>query len=596
MRQIAQGFGRIHWALLLLAVGALLLPAWVWAQGEGAAPSPNPVLSLAIAPGLPDQVLAGTLNSPKPPGIYRSKDGGRQWAVINNGLRENMSVAGLTFDPQNAKLVFAADGGFGYLFRSKNGGDTWEEVPGFKDLLSPTSAVGKIYATIEHTKTLFYAGTRFDGVFRTDNGGDTWQKLSDGLAGEALRIRGFATYSNTLYIGTHNGLYALPAGGNSWTQVAGFPDTGIVFSLVVQASTLYVGTGDSLYRSNDGNTWEKVPNFPVTAINALVNTGRLIVVATDNGLWQGSGDTWQPSMLNGAPYAGAVFALTNTAKAPRTIYAGTQLDWVLRSDDEGVTFHAIGDMPTLDVKAALATATPTATPTHTPTNTPTPTDTATETNTPTPTNTATNTPLPTDTPTPTFTATGTNTVTETPLPTNTPLPTDTPIIAPTAVAAPAIAATVPVTSSGPISIAVALPTVVVGTPGQRPAATSPITNEISSATTPLPMITPVRVMTLSIPVATATLAPPPDSTLAATAVALAATNTPAPTLPPTLTPTATTTPTPTTTPTATATRVPIDVAKVVYASLPPIFVGASVLLVVVIVAAGMSVVRGPRDI
>ena len=176
------------------------------------------------------------------------------------------------------------------------------------------------------------------------------------------------TYSNTLYIGTHNGLYRLPAGVTTWAQVTTFPATGILFSLLVHDKALYVGTDDGLYRSADGDNWEKVANFPVTAVNALVSTGRLIVAATDTGLWNGAGDTWQPSMLNGAPYAGSVFALTNTPKAARTIYAGTQLDWVLRSDDEGVTFHAIADMPAIDVKAALATPTPTATPSiHPPT-------------------------------------------------------------------------------------------------------------------------------------------------------------------------------------------------------------------------------------
>jgi hypothetical protein len=55
---------------------------------------------------------------------------------------------------------------------------------------------------------------------------------------------------------------------------------------------------------------------------------------------------------------------------------------------------------------------------------------------------------------------------------------------------------------------------------------------------------------------------------------------------------------PTVTPTATppATRAPIDVARIVYTNLPPVFVGASVLLVAVIIAAGVSIVRGPRDI
>jgi hypothetical protein len=38
------------------------------------------------------------------------------------------------------------------------------------------------------------------------------------------------------------------------------------------------------------------------------------------------------------------------------------------------------------------------------------------------------------------------------------------------------------------------------------------------------------------------------------------------------------------------------VVQLISASLPPVFVGAGVLLLFVIIAAGLSVVRGPRDI
>ena len=61
-----------------------------------------------------------------------------------------------------------------------------------------------------------------------------------------------------------------------------------------------------------------------------------------------------------------VYALANTPRAPRTIYAGAADAWVLRSEDEGLTFAGAGALPPLDVAAALATATPTFTPTPTP--------------------------------------------------------------------------------------------------------------------------------------------------------------------------------------------------------------------------------------
>jgi len=56
-------------------------------------------------------------------------------------------------------------------------------------------------------------------------------------------------------------------------------------------------------------------------------------------------------------------------------------------------------------------------------------------------------------------------------------------------------------------------------------------------------------------------------------------------------------PTPTESAAQTApTREPVDVSRLVYSSLPPVFVGAGVLFLLVIVAAGLSVIRGPRDI
>ena len=89
----------------------VLLPTWVNAQGGGL-PTRNAVVSLAIMPGAPDKVLAGTLNAPDAPSVYRTADGGMTWTRASAGLVQEMSVAGLAFDPQNPRLVLAGDGGF----------------------------------------------------------------------------------------------------------------------------------------------------------------------------------------------------------------------------------------------------------------------------------------------------------------------------------------------------------------------------------------------------------------------------------------------------------------------------------------------------
>lgn len=639
-----------RWSLLIGLVGIfafISLPQSVSAQ-DPVIPVRNAIISVAVMPGAPDTVLAGTLNAPDPPGVYRTTDGGEGWERASDGLDENVSISGVVFDPQNVGLAFAGDGGVGLLYRSRDGGITWREVSGFRELLTANSAVGELYATVERGRTVFYACTRFNGVFRSTNGGNSWQQLNSGLGGDASRVRELVQFNDQLYAGTHAGLYRLPSGSEQWVAVSTFPAGNIVFSLVTDEvnDVIYAGTGGGIYRSTDGDTWERLGAFPNTVVYDLVSTGRLLVAATETGLWTGSGETWAQAVVDGLPYTSVVYAVANTRRAPRTIYAGTVSDWILRSDDEGETFASVrAGIPELDVAQALATATPTFTPTPTPTDTATPTNTPTETPTNTPTNTATPTFTPTDTatptftPTPTFTQTPTNTPTETPVPTDTPLPTDTPVptntpLVPVVVDPPTPTATVdlgvtqPITGSlvseltAPVSalepITGDLSALVTATLTLDPIAddagatetpttalidiavpTAASDTENSAGTeVPSPTATPeVSEITLQIPDVppTATETPLPTDTPLPTATPIP-TDTPLPTMTPTPSFTPTETATPTTTPTPTLTPTPIDVGEIVYASLPPLFFVVSLMLFGVIVAAGISIIRGPRDI
>jgi len=571
-----------------------MLPPPLYAQGSapGAAPSPNAVLSLAVAPGAPNQVLAGVLNSPQPAGVYLSTDGAVTWVNATPGLPANISFAAVAFDPRNARIGYAADGGSGFLYRSIDGGATWTELTSFRNLLSATSAVGELYTTVEAGRAVVYAGTRFDGVLRSADEGETWTRLDAGLTGDARRIRELTNYGGDLYAGTHNGVHRLPAGSVVWEQVTGFPDQGIVYSLWAAENELYAGTTAALYTSADGAAWSRVAAAPATVYYDIAGSGRLLVLGTETGLWVGAGDAWERAAVDGAPYTAPVYALANTPRAPRTIYAGTAGAWVLRSDDEGRTFASVGAMPPLDVRAALATATPTPTLTPTPTDTPTPTHTATPTFTPT------TTPTPTETPIPTSTAT----------PTHTPTPTFTRTPRATATAALTATATVTATSAltlvAPTATAVSLAEV-------TPEATAVHLNDLVAEEVrslgrtvaqgrPLPLVQPTRTLpTPEPPVALPTSTPVSTVEPAGPAIGLplsAATAEPSPTAPPTATATATEAATATVTPVPTATPIPIDVVKEINARLPIVLFSASFLLLALVIATGLSIIRGPRDI
>ncbi|MCB0091991.1 MAG: hypothetical protein KDE54_29075, partial [Caldilineaceae bacterium] len=215
--------------LLFCCLSLLIAWAFIWPRGGfaqgGAVPTRNAAISLAVMPGEPNHVLAGVINSPDPPTIFYSLDGAVSWRRADRGLPENISIAGLAFDPQNPDLVLAGDGGFGLLFRSLDGGRTWNESPAIQSLLTENSAVGELIASVQDQRTVFYASTRWDGVFRSVDGGVFWEKLDGGLVGEARRVREVAVYEDVVYAGTHNGLYRLLPTATAWEQVTGFPVT-----------------------------------------------------------------------------------------------------------------------------------------------------------------------------------------------------------------------------------------------------------------------------------------------------------------------------------------------------------------------------------
>jgi hypothetical protein len=357
----------LRWLVLLLIL-ALLLPAPSAAQAETpsgpTAPSVNAVISLATSPSDSAQVLAGTINTPELSSIFRSADGGATWAPAGTGLRADISIADIAYDPVNPSIVLAADGGFGYLFRSADGGSTWQEVPAFKALIGASSAVGELYSAVVNGTATFYAGTRFDGVLTSTDGGQSWQSLALGLAGEARRVRSFQQFNGVMYAGTHDGVYALDSATQTWIKSAAFPAGIIAYSMVEQGGSLFVGTiGSGLLSSTDGETWTQVAGFPAdVSIWDLVSAGTGLVAATDSGVRSGSGEQWLSAAVDGVPNNNAIWALA--ASSNGTVYAGSSVDWVLRTDDRGFSF---GSFATLAPLAASAIPpTPTAVPTLAP--------------------------------------------------------------------------------------------------------------------------------------------------------------------------------------------------------------------------------------
>jgi photosystem II stability/assembly factor-like uncharacterized protein len=109
--------------------------------------------------------------------LFRSTDAGQTWELLN----PPHEPARLAISPSDARTVYIATLGDG-IFRTKNGGNTWEPV-GSQLPLAATVAIAP-----GEPETL-YTAMPAQGVFASTDGGASWTPVGEGL--EGLSFTGF---------------------------------------------------------------------------------------------------------------------------------------------------------------------------------------------------------------------------------------------------------------------------------------------------------------------------------------------------------------------------------------------------------------------
>ncbi|GDY03580.1 hypothetical protein LBMAG49_29090 [Planctomycetota bacterium] len=177
---------------------------------------------LVIAPSEPSTLYLGTGESNNQRssywgnGVYKSTDGGTTFTHI--GLEGTDHIGKIAVHPKNPNVLFVAALGALYksnldrgLYRSKNGGDSWQCVKhlgadtGFVDVAIDPNNPEVIYAaSYERRRRAFNftdggVGSR---IYKSIDGGDSWEQVSGGLPTGVLGRIGielFPADSKTLY-------------------------------------------------------------------------------------------------------------------------------------------------------------------------------------------------------------------------------------------------------------------------------------------------------------------------------------------------------------------------------------------------------------
>lgn len=334
-------------AILLAEPGA----GTEWEQTNG--PEGGYMTSIEIDSADPDVLYLGGAGG----GLFKSLDGGETWDALPQFLEPGQVIRQLHLDPAQPGRVYASTGA---VYRSDDGGDTFEMV------LGVPAGVSQLAISTSDPGTLV-AGTWDGRVLRTTDGGDSWSDLGFPTPPNSSVATVAVASTDEIWAGTREWsdnadgqLFHTIDGGSTWILIDNMdqaPDSDIQSILIdpLDPAIVYVGLMQSynaflgsdaraaLRTEDGGGSWSALP-LPQIYVSAINLMG---VTSYDRTLYVGIGGSLFKSMDGGTSLLqlplpgrnGDISDLASDPRDPSVVFLPTKSAGVLMTENGGLTFE-----------------------------------------------------------------------------------------------------------------------------------------------------------------------------------------------------------------------------------------------------------------
>ena len=287
---------------------------------------------LAVDPKDPTTLYVGTSDE----GLFKSEDGGESWQELP-GI-EHPRITAVAVSPVDGALYAGTEPSA--LFVSRDGGGSWRELEELRRLPSaptwsfpprPWTSHVRAIALSYTDASLVVAGIELGGVIRSTDGGETWWDQRPGAQADCHTLAAHPRSPDLLYEAGGGGFAQSRNFGDSWESADTGMNLSYVWGLAVDVedpSLVYASAAPGPFQAHGSG-------FSSAAIYRRVED-----------------EEWEPVLEDLAAFP---YALCPDPVVPGTLYAGLGDGRVLRSQDAGKSWDEVARVASrLAAMAAVA--------------------------------------------------------------------------------------------------------------------------------------------------------------------------------------------------------------------------------------------------